>query len=118
MIAGLMRSAASEQAVARIVDWIDTARYLREIAWYLRFAEQFDEVLLPRTCEIAIRHLTAGALLNALLAAASQFTSRPGTLIETVFLPAVQHLSAARDFCWVRFTWNSWLNSPLILVPR
>jgi hypothetical protein len=114
MIAGLMRSAASDQVLKRIGEWLDAGRYLREIAWYLRFAEQFDEVLLARTCEIAIRQNDRRAVLNTLLAAASQFTSRPGTLIETVFLPAVQHLSATRDFGWVRFTWNSWLNSPII----
>lgn len=116
MIAGLMRSAASERALARIADWLDAGRYLRDIAWYLRFAEQFDEALLARTCEIAIRQDDRRAVLNTLLAAATQFTSHPGTLIDSVFLPTLRHLSAVGDFGWVRFHWNSWLKSPIILA--
>ncbi|HEV8552904.1 MAG TPA: RelA/SpoT domain-containing protein [Casimicrobiaceae bacterium] len=114
MIAGLMQSDASEQALARIGAWIDAGRHLKDIAWYLRFAEQLYELLLRRTCEAAIRLDDRRAVRNTLLAAEAQYASHPAMLIETVFLPALGHLSAVGDFNWVRSAWHSWLKSPII----
>lgn len=114
MIAGLMRSSASQQALARLRAWIEAGQHLRDIAWYLRFADQLEEVLLCDTCASAIRHDDRRAVCNAMLAADSQFAAHPGTLIEDVFLPAVRHLSAAGDFSWVHLTWHSWLKRPIV----
>lgn len=114
MLAGLMRSSEREQALARIDAWLRAGAHIGHIAWYLRFADQFDERLLRRALDSAIEHGDGHAVRNVLIAAVSQFASHPGKLVEEVFLPALRYLKAAGDFSWVRMPWFSWLKSPII----
>lgn len=114
MLTGLMRSAERAQAIARIDAWLRAGEHIGNIAWYLRFADPFDEALLRRTLDSAIQHCDVHAVRNVLIAAVHQFTAHPGTLVVEVFLPALRYLDAARDFSWVRMPWFSWLESPII----
>lgn len=114
MLAGLMSSAERAQAIARIDAWLSAGEHIGNIAWYLRFADPFDEALLRRTLDSAIQHCDAHAVRNVLIAAVNQFTAHPGTLVVEVFLPALRYLDAAGDFNWVRMPWFSWLESPII----
>lgn len=114
MLAGLMRSAMRAQALVRIDVWLGTGQHIKQIAWYLRFADPFEEAILHRTLDSAIRHDDVYAVRNVLIAAVSQFVSHPGTLIDEVFLPALKYLDVAKDFSWVRMPWFSWLNSAII----
>lgn len=114
MLAGLMRSAEHAQALARIQAWLRAGEHIGHIAWYSRFADPLDEALLRCTLESAIEHGDAHAVCNTLIAAVAQFAAHPGTLIETIFVPALRYLHAAGDLRWVRMPWFSWLNSPII----
>ena len=114
MLAGVMRSAERAQALVRIDGWLVTGKHVGCIAWYLRFADPFDESLLRRAFDSAIKHSDGHAVRNALIAAVDQFIAHPGTLIEGVFLPALHCLAAAQDFSWVRMPWFSWLDNPII----
>lgn len=114
MLTGLMRSAESTQTIARIDMWLRAGEHIGNIAWYLRFADPFDEALLRRTLDSAIRHCDVHAVRNAMIASVVQFTAHPGTLVVGVFLPALRFLDAARDFSWVHMPWFSWLESPII----
>lgn len=114
MLAGLMRSAERAQALTRIDAWLRAGQHIAHIAWYLRFADPFDEGLLHRVLDSAIEHGDGHAVRNVLIAAVSQFATHPGTLVEEIFLPALRYLKAAGDFSWVRMPWFSWLKSPII----
>jgi hypothetical protein len=114
MLAGLMRSSEREQVLVLIDAWLRAGVYVGNIAWYLRFADPFDEGLLRRTLNSAIEHGDGHAVCNVLIAAVSQFATHPGTLVEEIFLPALRNLKAAGDFSWVRMPWFSWLGSPII----
>lgn len=114
MLSGLMRSAKRAQALVRIDGWLRAGQHIKQIAWYLRFADPFEESLLCRTLDSAIQHGDAHAVRNVLIAAVSQFTAHPGTLAEKVFLPALKYLDTAKDFSWVRMPWFSWLGSAII----
>lgn len=114
MLAGLMRSAERTQALARIYAWLGAGEHVGQIAWYLRFADPFDEALLRHTLDSAIGHGDRHAVRNVLIAAVSQFAAHPGSLIQEVFLPALRYLAAAGDFSWVRMPWFSWFGSPII----
>lgn len=114
MLAGLMRSAERAQALVLIDAWLRVGDQIGPIAWYLRFADPFDEALLRRTLDSAIRHGDGQAARNVLIAAVSQFAAHPGMLLDDVFLPALRYLEAAKDFSWVRMPWHSWLGSPII----
>lgn len=114
MLAGLMKSTEREQALAQIDAWLRAGTHIGHIAWYLRFADPFDEGLLRRALDSAIEHGDGHAVRNALIAAVSQFTAHPGTLVEEIFLPALSYLKAAADYSWARMPWFSWLGSPII----
>ena len=114
MLAGLMRSTKRAEALARIDAWLHADKHIAHIAWYLRFAEPFDEALLLRVLDSAIKHNDSHATRNVLIAAVSQFEAHPGTLIEDIFLPALRSLSATGDFSWIRMPWFSWFGSPII----
>lgn len=114
MLAGLMRSVERAQARTRIEVWLSAGKHTSLIAWYLRFANPFDEALLHRTFDSAIQQGDGDAVRNVLIASVDQFAAHPGTLIEEVFLPALHCLNAAGNLSWVRMPWFSWLGSPLI----
>ena len=114
MLDGLMKSSEREQSLVRIDAWIHAGAHIGQIAWYLRFADPFDEGLLRRVLDSAIVHGDGHAVRNVLTAAVNQFTTHPGTLVEGIFLPALRCLEAAGDFSWVRMPWFSWLGSPII----
>jgi ppGpp synthetase/RelA/SpoT-type nucleotidyltranferase len=114
MLAGLMRSSEREQALTRIDAWLRAGAHIGHIAWYLRFADQFDEGLLRRALDSAIEHGDGHAVRNVLIAVVSQYVAHPGTLVEEIFLPALRYLAAAGNFSWVRMPWFSWLESPII----
>lgn len=114
MLAGLMRSGARDQARMRIGAWLDAAQHMGRIAWYLRFADPFDEALLRHALDSAIKHDDRLALRNVLVAAVDQFEKHPGTLIDGAFIPALRHLKAVVDHSWVRMPWFSWLGSQII----
>lgn len=114
MLAGLMRSSEREQALMRIDAWLRAGVHVGNIAWYLRFADPFEEGLLRRTLDSAIEHGDEHAMRNVLIAAVSQFAAHPGTLVEEIFLPALRYLVAAGNFSWVQIPWFSWLGSPII----
>lgn len=114
MLSGLVRSAESTQALERIDAWLNAGEHIEQVAWYLRFADPFDESLLCRTLDSAIEHSNSIGMRNVLIAAVDQFTTHPGALIEQIFLPALRRLEVDGDFSWVRMPWFSWLEKPII----
>lgn len=114
MLDGLMRSAERARALARIDAWIREGEHIGHIAWYLRFTDAFDEDMLHRVLDIAVVQGDRKAVRNVLIAAVDQFADHPGTLIEAVFLPALQYLEAAADFSWVQLRLFSWFERPII----
>ncbi len=116
MLAGLMRSAERAQALVRIDGWLVAGKQVGRIAWYLRFSDPFEEALLRRALDSAIKHGDGHAVRNALIAAVGRFATHPGTLVEGIFLPALRSLAAAEDFSWIQMQWFSWLENPLILA--
>jgi ppGpp synthetase/RelA/SpoT-type nucleotidyltranferase len=116
MLAGLMRSAERVQAIAQINTWLSEGKHVRHIAWYLRFANPFDQPLLLQTLESAIANNDLHATRNVLLASVQQFSDNPGTLVEEIFLPSLRFLVKAENFDWVSAQWFSWLDSPILLA--
>lgn len=114
MLLGLMRSGMRDQARQLIDAWLDSGQHVGRIAWYLSFANPFDEAMLRHALDSAIKQDDRFALRNVLVAAVSQFEKHPGILIDEVFIPALRHLKAAGDDSWVRMPWFSWLDSPII----
>lgn len=114
MLSGLIRSQERSITLARIEAWLLEGVHIGHIAWHLRFANPFDEEMLQRTLDCAAKHDDASSVRTALVAAADQFDAHPGTLIESVFLPALHYLNEAGDFSWIQIPWVSWYKNPIL----
>ncbi|MBF0354425.1 MAG: RelA/SpoT domain-containing protein [Alphaproteobacteria bacterium] len=114
ILSGIMSSGARPQAIEKICLWLEAGSHVHLIAWYLRFADPFDETLLIEVLNSAITHSDKNAVYNVLIAAADQFGKHPGTLIETAFLPALRYLHAEDDFTWIKARLFSWLDKPIL----
>lgn len=114
MVAGAMRSPLREQAAEQIRVLLRAGKYLGQLAHFLRSADPFDESLLQLTFESAAEHGDASAVRRVLIAAAQQYATHPGTLIEKVFIPAMRFLAERRDLGWLNMPWVSWLDSPIM----
>lgn len=114
MLDGLMQSSERERVAVRLHAWIDDGVKLHDIAWYLQFADPFDQELLMRTFESASSRQDLHTVRNALLAAVNQYRQDFHALIDKVFLPALNQLTAASDPAWVRIPMFSWHKRPII----
>lgn len=52
--------------------------------------------------------------MNALVAAVNQYKDNPGTLIDSVFFPALASLALKGNMGWVQLTWFSWRDNLLL----
>ncbi len=114
MLRGLLASAEKETALSKIDGWLEVGQHVDEITWGLRYADPFDEQLLFRSMQSAIKYGVFHGVRNAVLACVDQFDKHPGHLIERVFLPSLRYLAQAQDFSWIRMSWVSWLNRSII----
>jgi len=114
ILGGLMRSGERTKAFAQIDAWLHAGEHLCSIALYLSFSHAFDESLLRRVLDSAIQYDNNDAVRNVLVAAVRQFAVHPGTLVENLFIPSLNHLHATADLGWVRMPWFSWLGNPII----
>ena len=114
MLVGLYSGDGRAQASQTIETWLAAAHNIKEIANFLRITNDFDEDLLVRSLECAIKVGDVHAVKIVLYASANQFTETSKTLIDRVFLPALRHLQQVGDLSWVQFGWVSWLQKPII----
>lgn len=113
MLCGLVRGGSRAPALSEIEQWIGAGKYLGIIADFLGSTIDFEESLLERLLRRAIELDDNDAVLAALMATVGQYEKRAGTLIEKIFLPAVNHLVAKGDMRWATRFWRR--NSALLL---
>lgn len=116
MIAGVLNSDRAADGLTRLREWIVEGQYLDHIAWYLRFADPFDEELLLSVLDRAEAMGDRTTIRVVLSAAVLQYPRHPGNLIEGGFLRAVRLMHAANDLSWMAMPWFSWLRSDIILA--
>jgi hypothetical protein len=116
MLSGLMNSNRREDAINLIDKWIRAGDKLSDIAWYLRFADEFDERMLRRTLERAIDKHELAPIRNSLDAAVRQYDKNPGTLIESVFIPAIAALKELNPENWLVSLFTPWMDAPILMA--
>jgi hypothetical protein len=101
MLRGLSKSARSEDAHRMVEQWVRDGIHLRQIAWYLRFVEDFDAKLLEDTLYVALEDDDDTALLGALETALARYKDHPSGVIDTVFMPVLTYFTARKDTRWI-----------------
>lgn len=105
MLTGLESGGKGDVAQEKILHWIDMRQYLPQVIWYIRFAATFEAGFLERALRAAIEIGDDDAVFNAVNASAVRHGDVAGGLIEKVFLPAIEYLTAKGDTMWVNALW-------------
>jgi ppGpp synthetase/RelA/SpoT-type nucleotidyltranferase len=116
MLEGLLQSTDAADVLAVIDTWLAVGEHLQQLTWYLRIANPFDETLLQRALAHALQSHDQLAVRNAILAADMQYAAHPGTLIESVLLPALKFLHTCNDVRWLHGPWITWHQSKIMLA--
>lgn len=101
MLHGLSDAGYGAAVDPLIETWVAEDKHLSSIAWYFQFSEAFRLDLLATITAKGLAGKDDEILHNVAVAAARQSTKHPDGLFDTIFLPAVQSLSARRSFAWV-----------------
>ncbi len=107
MLTGLEGGSKEDIAQKKVRHWVDVRQYLPQIIRYLRFAAKFDADLLERALRAAIEVGDDDAVFNAIDTSAARHGDVAGGLINRVFLPAIDYLTAKGDTSWVNVLWPS-----------
>lgn len=114
MLAGLEGGAKADVAQEKVRHWVDTRQYLSQVIWYQRFAANFDVDLLERALRAAIEVGNDDAVFNAVSTSAERHGDVAGGLIDRIFLPAIDYLTAKGDTRWVNALWPSQTSRSLL----
>src|SRR5690606_36894283 len=101
--------ASGELSITRMVmwRWVGEGRFLPDIATYLRWQAAFDADLCVAVTSRAIEFGDADAVLSLINTATSRYDKEPSPrLIDDVFMPIVDYLTAADKSNWVIGAWG------------
>ncbi len=101
MLTGLESGGMEDAVREKVGHWVNWRQYLRQVIRYQRFAHKFDADLLEQSLKAAIEIDDDVAVLNAVDTSSARHGDVDGGLIDRVFLPALEHLSAKGDTRWV-----------------
>lgn len=105
MLSGLEQSTLKETARKKVWEWVERRVYLRQIICYLRFIQDFDAALLEKAVKAAVEVGDSVAVRATVAAANERHGDVEGSLLDTVFLPAIKYLAARDDTLWVNAVW-------------
>lgn len=114
LLHGLAKAGHQERLNAYIDSWIAAGQHLGNVGWYLQAAIDFDEERLVRLLDRAFAADDANAVFNCNLAAIRQYEALPGGLIDRVFLPCIEYLTARDELSWLGFGFFTWRKQAIL----
>jgi ppGpp synthetase/RelA/SpoT-type nucleotidyltranferase len=101
---GLMQSIKYAEIMSQIDTWLQAGINLPQIAWYVCFAEKFNEVLIYRTNDTALKYNNLNAVNYTLIAMVKNFDEFSDNQVKIKFFLSLQYLHEAKNFSWVQLT--------------
>lgn len=114
LLHGLAKAGGQDRINAYIDGWIAAGQHLGNVGWYLQAALDFDEERLVRLLDRARDADDVNAVFNCNLTAIRQYGAHPGTLIDRVFLPCIEYLTARGDLSWLGFGFFTWRKQAIL----
>ncbi len=102
---GLLNSTASKKSIALINKWIKQGKYLADCARVFEYHGRVNKSLLKKILKEAINNTDIFALNRLVIVAAKNNKRENGTLINALFLPAIQELTKHKDAGWALDYW-------------
>ncbi len=114
LLGGLQLSARAEELDPLVSSWIEEGRCLPEIAWFLRLTSFFSEETLRCVLDRAMALDDRDTVSTCMGVAARRFGETPGTLIDSIFMSGLAHMTAQDDRRWVRSGYYAWLHPDML----
>lgn len=116
LLSGLAEAGEHKFIGEYIGKFIEEGRFLYQILFFVRAPATRNNAVLARTTERAASLGELGTLIEAVNVAAEIHATDPGTLIEDVFMPAVDALAAAKRPDWVKGAWAARHTASIIIA--
>ncbi|WP_417319679.1 hypothetical protein [Erythrobacter aureus] len=114
MLLGLQKSILAEDAKGIVREWIAAGSWLGEIAWFERSTAPFNESTLSAVTAKAVEMDDRDAVITTMRVAGLRYAEHPGTLVTSVFMPALRHMKAHGDGRWLGRGFSEWFHAELI----
>ena len=105
MLSGLAQSDRRADLDAKIAEWLVQEKNLVEMAHYEQFVPEFDPVLLQKVLLLGIKKEDDNIVAHVLSAGARRYSEARDGMIETIFMPEIDFLTAKRDSRWINLVW-------------
>jgi len=105
ILLGLWESSGKERAHKIISDWIEEKSYLFSLAKFFSFVEDFDEGLLKEVFLAAKAKSDLITFTQVISAASAQFKVGNKSIVQNLFLPAIEELTNHNNTSWVHEFW-------------
>ena len=105
ILSGLAQSDRRADVDVKIAEWLREEKHLVEIAHYEQFVPEFDPVLLQKVLLLGIKKDDDNIVAHVLSAGARRYSEARDGMIETIFMPAIDFLTAKRDSRWINLVW-------------
>jgi hypothetical protein len=105
MLSGLTQSDRRADLDAKIAKWLAQEKNLVEMAHYVQLAPKFDPALLRKILALGITRNEYLVLVQVMSAFGRRYAEAPDGLIETIFLPVIEHFTERCDARWINLVW-------------
>ena len=105
MLSGLAQSDRRADLDAKIAEWLAQEKHLVEMAHYVQLAPKFDPALLRKILALGIKREEDPVLVQVMSAFGRRYADDPDGLIETIFLPVIEHFTERCDARWINLVW-------------
>ena len=105
MLAGLAKSSAKKEYAELVGQYVESGAHLAEIARQYRFKDAVARADLKALLDSAIAHGDDIAVIESLICSMIKWAALGDGVIQSVFLPAMEHLTGKKDCRWVRGAW-------------
>ena len=101
----LLDGDTGEAVEALLKYWLQSGRFVREIAVLCVSSDNIADALIVETVNRALKDRNEEACVHLLSGAVSQFTKNPELWRDEIFFPSLAVLKEAKSYCWIDRSW-------------
>lgn len=105
ILCGVSETARKGEAYSLIEDWCNKGKYLFSLARFFEFSPEVNEELLKKMLDKAMACNDLNALNQIISSFSAQYSQDRKHLIKSVFMPALEHLTAHKNSDWILGFW-------------
>jgi hypothetical protein len=105
ILRGVAETERKGDVYSLIENWCDEGKYLFSLARFFEYSPELNEGLLKKILDKAIESNDLNALNQIISSVSAQYNKENKYLIKKFFLPALEKLTAHKNFRWIFWFW-------------